>query len=158
MRFEYIAYSVQTTPTIPDGVVYRPELTVRLIGPRGEFVVSALIDTGADETVLPRSMANILGVVPDDELAGHAQGVTGQFMSIAPGEIKIEIVGADFAYRWTTLVNFADFPNSEDECVILGHIGALEFFVIEFDGGNRAGTIRPSDRYRGAVHNDTGSE
>lgn len=156
MRFEYVAYTVQSSPTIPDGVVYRPEVTVRLSGPLGNFVVSALIDTGADETVLPRSLAGVLGVVPDDEHAGHAQGVTGQYMSIAPGELAIEIVGPDLTYRWTTLVSFADFPNSADECVILGHVGALEYFVTEFDGENRVGTIRPSGRFSGTFHGNLG--
>lgn len=151
MRFEFVAYRVQESATIPGGIVYRPEVTVRLRGPRGELVISALVDTGADETVLPRSLAGLLGVEPDAEQGGFAQGVTGQLMSLAPAIIDIELLGSKESYRWTTLVSFADFPTSDDECVILGHAGALELFIAEFDGERRAGELRPNSSFRGSI-------
>ncbi len=61
MRFRYASYEVEPSPTVPDGIVYRPEAIIRVGGPSGTESIQALLDTGCDETVFPVTLANLLG-------------------------------------------------------------------------------------------------
>ena len=72
MRFRYAAYEVDPSPTVPSGVLYRPEVTIEVIGPRRIETIQALVDTGSDETVFPASLANAIGVQLDHTSAGQA--------------------------------------------------------------------------------------
>ena len=60
-----IRHEVESTPLTPQGLVYRPEISVRVIGSQDEIYLMALVDTGADETILPLSLAQLLGVDVD---------------------------------------------------------------------------------------------
>ena len=55
---------------------WRPFLTVRLLGPTGGLTLDMLVDSGADETQIPRSILDDLGVVPSAEEVEHS-GVGG---------------------------------------------------------------------------------
>jgi len=72
MRFRYASYEVDPSPTVPSGVAYRPEVTIDVIGPRRMETIQALVDTGSDETVIPASPANAIGVQLDHTSAGQA--------------------------------------------------------------------------------------
>jgi hypothetical protein len=151
MRFEYLCFATSTSATIPDGLVCRPEVNLRIRGPFGELAVTALLDTGADETILPLSIAECLGVELDPASASQAQGVTGDLLPLLPGKVELELFGDGQIYRWTTLVSFADFPDPGGECVVLGHAGALRYFFAEFDGESRVGCLTANAEYPG-VH------
>jgi hypothetical protein len=65
MKFAYAEYQVTPTPaTDSKGVIYRPVIPVRFIGPQTFRDVYALLDTGSDESYLTESMAKKLGVEP----------------------------------------------------------------------------------------------
>ena len=46
---------------LSDGVLHRPEVPVSIGGPLGKLSLLALVDTGADESILPFSLARELG-------------------------------------------------------------------------------------------------
>jgi hypothetical protein len=62
MRFPY---TLSIVPSIEMGepvVLLRPEIPIRIYGPAGHADVLALVDTGADNSILPLSVARDLGI------------------------------------------------------------------------------------------------
>ena len=70
LTFPYrLARGVNPSPAAPEVPVFRPIIPVRFVGPHGlDALTFALVDTGADKTVLPSSLAGTLGVVPGSKL------------------------------------------------------------------------------------------
>jgi len=133
MRFPYSSYEVDPSPTVPGGVVYRPEVTIDVIGPRRRETIQALVDTGSDETVFPASLARAIGVQLDHTSAGQASAVGGHAVQLVPGSVILEITEGVQSYRWQTTVGFLEVEQSEDEVALLGFAGFLEFFRAMFD-------------------------
>ena len=75
MKFRYKRYEVPPSQAFPEGVLYRPEFPIRIIGSAGEASIRVLADTGADQTLLPRSVGNAIGA----SLAGSAQPAQRRF-------------------------------------------------------------------------------
>ena len=144
MIYRYTEYIVEPTPTIPDGVIHRPQVFLRIAGPDSELFMLALVDTGADETIVPLSVAEEIGVELDMAQQSKAGGVTGQHIALIPGSVELEILGEGETYKWTSVISFARFESEEDECAILGHAGALQFFTATFDGERNQGSLVPT--------------
>jgi hypothetical protein len=137
MRFRYSSYEVDASPTVPGGVLYRPEVNVSIIGPRGSEIVQALVDTGSDETVFPTSLADAIGVQLNRNSTGRASAVGGHAVELVPGDIAIQISNNDESYRWRTTVAFLEVDLPEDEVALLGYAGFLEYFRATFDRRDR---------------------
>ena len=108
MTFDYTAYDVEPSPTNPIGIVWRPELVLRVIGEHSEEFVMALVDTGADESVLPLSLAKNIGVAVDASKSIPAAGVGGQLIELLPGSVELEIGDGSESYRWRAVVGLRD--------------------------------------------------
>lgn len=134
MRFPYQQYQVAPTPTLPTGILYRPEVPLRIIGATDDARFFALVDTGADDTIFPRSIGDAVGAAIDDTQRWTVGGIGGQEVELTLGEIDLELTGDGQTYRWTAPVGFAAFARPEDEVAILGHPGFLNFFRVLFDG------------------------
>jgi hypothetical protein len=109
-------------------MVYRPEAKIRVSGTGGEAYLRVLLDTGADHTILPYSIAGVIGAELFEDEADAAKGVSGHEIAIVPGKVELELLGRDESCRWTAVIGFAQFASSMDECSILGHADCLEFF------------------------------
>ena len=120
---------------------------LRVIGQTGDAHLMALLDTGADECVLPLSVGEAIGarLSPDETIL--ASGVGGNLLELIPGDVEFELVSGEESYRWQARIGFARFENPEDECTILGHVGALELFTATFDGENHRGTLLPNTAF-----------
>jgi hypothetical protein len=94
----------------------------------------ALVDTGADHTLVPFSIAEDVGaeLFVDEEDA--ARGVSGHYIPIIPGRVELELLADGESYRWPATIGFAKFAAPEDECSVLGHASCLEYFLATFDG------------------------
>ena len=143
MNFEYTTYEVDSSPTNPSGLVRRPEVLLRVSGGTSATSLLALVDTGADECVLPLSLAERIGVAIDDSNPLQAAGVGGHLIDLFPGSVELEVTNGSDSYKWRSVVGFARFEDPDDECAILGHVGALEFFVATFDGEAHQLTLLP---------------
>jgi len=132
MRFDYTPYGLAAQ------TIYRPCIPVTFRYSGASFPVgNALVDTGADVTLLPMELATHLGV----ELAaeegidiGSAGG--GHFIAVPSAKpVECSIEGHGFRpLRWKGIVYFAP----RQPTVLLGHRGCLDHLDILFRGRSRA--------------------
>src|SRR5207253_415119 len=91
MRFPYRRYAVEETPSRPGlTVIHRPVIRIRLQGDSRASHFYALLDSGADETFLPKSMADVIGVTTDLFPSATASTASGE-MPVAYGVVTIEL-------------------------------------------------------------------
>ena len=134
MKFCYATYHCEPSAANPNGVIVRPKVLLNIRGPNGDLFDLALVDTGADHTTLPMSIANELGIQLITEQATPASGFSGEEIETMPGEVELAIVGPNDEIRWRASVYFARFADSMKEECVLGHVGGLQFFSALFDG------------------------
>ena len=134
MKFRYTTYQCEPSAANPAGVIVRPKVLLNIVGPKGDLFDLALVDTGADHTTLPMSIAEELGIELIDEHATRSSGFSGEEIETIPGNVELAILGPDTEVRWRTCVYFARFPDETKEGCILGHVGGLQFFAALFDG------------------------
>ena len=139
IRFPYQSFPVKGTRGAKYDIVYRPMIPIRAMGPAGDDDLRALVDTGADDTLLPASLIDLLGVAlrPGDQAV--IVGIEGSTTVVRYGTVDLEIPEAGGGYRWSARVGFhASFR------VVLGHIGFLEYFTASFNGRTRQLTLTPN--------------
>ena len=132
MRFPYRRYEVSATPAslAEDSILYRPVIPFTLLGRSDALDFFGLLDTGADETYVTRSMADRLGISIDEHLTSIVESASGE-MPMRYGTATLEVSDGKESYRWTAIVGIADQDWAE---AILGHAGFLEFFDAHFRG------------------------
>jgi hypothetical protein len=146
MKYQYSSYEVDPSPTLPNGVVHRPEVTIDVIGPRRAETIQALVDTGSDETVFPAPLAHAIGVQLNHASTGQASAVGGHTVQLVPGSVALRISDGDREYRWQAVVGFLEVE-PEGEVALLGYTGFLEFFRATFDSQNHELDLTPNDRF-----------
>lgn len=125
-------------------LILRPVVTLGIVGATAEGKWDALVDTGADETLLPMSLARVLGVNLDPSLTSRATDVSGNILAISYGEVVLRIESGSEVISWRTAVGFVEFDSASEEMVILGHGGCLDYFTATFDGQNAELELTPN--------------
>ena len=151
MKFPYQPYQTDPSPTVPSGILYRPEVPLRIIGAAGARTLWPLVDTGSDDTLLSLSVGLAVGAVLDANQSWHAEGIGGQTVSIILGEVTLELTDGNQVFRWLAKVGFVDFPNPEAEVALIGRAGCLDFFRIACDGHLRELEIAVTPAFPGQV-------
>ncbi len=152
MKFAYQRYEVEASPAFGGGLLYRPEIPLRVIGQAGDANFLALVDTGADGTLIPRSLGERIGVEIDDSQAVPVRGFSGAGeVKVSPGLVSLELRQGETCYRWEATIGFVEFATPEAEQGILGHAGCLDFFVVTFDGETHELAVEPNGRFNGTV-------
>ena len=139
IRFPYQAYPVRGTGSTRHEIVHRPVIPVRITGITGHHDLRGLVDTGANDTVLPDAILEFIGVTfrPGDRAV--IVGIEGSTTVVRYGTVDLEIPGAGGGYRWSARVGFhAGFR------AVLGHKGFLEYFTASFNGRSRQLTLTPN--------------
>lgn len=100
------------------------------------------MDTGADDTLFPLSVATRLGIDLRSAPSGKAHGVGGGSFDVSYAEVQVQITDDNQAVaEWSATVAFTqqtlDFG-------LLGFAGCLEFFRSSFDGENEFATLDPN--------------
>lgn len=134
MIFPYVSYETDPSPSIPSGVIHRPEIRIRVIRGLRSIQVSGLLDTGADNVFASASLAAALGV----EMRGapeQALGAGSHELEVWPGSVEIEIDLDGESYRWPVEIGFLT-GDDEPPVAYLGHAGFLEHFKAIFDTEN----------------------
>jgi len=138
MRFSYKPYSVQPTPASSDLEVYRPSLKVRVIGLGGHVEIWGLLDTGADECILPIGIIPAIGVAQRTGEIGVVQDFARRPRTVNYGTVDLEVWLKNQPYRWHAKVAFL---GDRDEA-IWGRGSFLEYFNASFHGPGRHFTLR----------------
>ena len=143
MRFDYTTILSSAPDTGEPVVIFRPEVRITVHGPKGSGDFLALVDTGADNTILPEAIARDLGI-PLTAGAGPAATVFGgQAIMLSYADVELELVHADGNLRWLARVYFVADATSQ-ETLILGHQGFLDYFTASFDGEQCALDLEPN--------------
>jgi predicted aspartyl protease len=133
----------------PDGdgfiEILRPVVTITVSGPEKSASCIGLVDTGSDHTILPKSMADELGITVRPASGTPASAFGGHQVRLLFGEARLSLVGSDETVSWIATVFVYDFPNPGDEIAILGHTGFLDYFTAIFDGKLGTLTLLPND-------------
>jgi hypothetical protein len=87
---EYRSRPIQNTSSV---TVWRPVAPIVLRGTLGMVKLNALVDCGADHTMLPRQFADALGIAIDEDRAFRVRGIGNSAIYVHPGIAEIEIRG-----------------------------------------------------------------
>lgn len=108
------------------GFISRPVVEVYLKTKEAEwFKISPYADSGADITIFPRSVCEILGLKMEDGQQGTITGVSGEEISIYIHRIVVRIGDEEIEIR-------AGFAEREDIPYLLGRTDILKHFNILF--------------------------
>lgn len=137
MRFSYRQY-IAEIPDSPDEfrIILRPVIPITVHGTIRALQWDALLDTGADETLIPASVGELVGVRWTEEESGQISGVGGHRLPVRYGEVDFELPDGTDSVKWSAIVGFADFDETDDAPLILGHDAFLELFTATFHGGS----------------------
>lgn len=118
----------------PDGSkIFRPTVPV-VFKNKSKFIqTEAIIDSGADFTILPIEIAGILDIKLDLRTKTVFHGAGSNPFTVYPSPVEIEHILRQGGFRpiqWKTKVFFAEFQPA----ILLGHKGFLEKFKIVLDG------------------------
>ncbi|OGC81792.1 MAG: hypothetical protein A2V81_01640 [Candidatus Abawacabacteria bacterium RBG_16_42_10] len=131
MKFKYSQY-----PT-PDGAsLYRPSIPITFQNGSKSITVEALIDSGADFTVLPIEIAGVLGIKLNIKNKESFQGAGGNPFNVYPSPTKLEHILRQDGFRpinWKANVYFAE----SQPMILLGNKGFLDQFEIRLRGKQR---------------------
>ena len=153
MKFPYRWYATEPAWTAGDSAEqFRPEIPLRIIGPKGTEHVLGLLDTGADDTFIPQSIGERIGVVLDGNATWSVTGVAAQEVAAVGDHVTFEVSDGNETYRWQARVGVLQriAPQAEPT-VILGRVGFLEFFDAEFRGEACDVLLMPNDNLGRAV-------
>jgi hypothetical protein len=124
-------------------VNYRPALPVTFSYRGKHFPVGrALVDTGADITLLPRDLAQLLGIRVDDTDPLWIDGAGGGDFVAYPSLDKVGYAIEKKGFRsicWEGTVYVAD----KEPVVLLGYYQCLEYFDLTFQGPEKKLSVLP---------------
>jgi hypothetical protein len=140
MRLAYRPYAIDPSPADPSTVSFRPELLVRLIGPRGrsdEITVWGLLDTGALDCILPWSLADQLN--PTWYGPGWAADYASGSHEVMYGGVHLQVRVENQRVRWPAIVAFS---RDRMNIPLWGRCGFLQHFNVTFNGPGHYFIIR----------------
>ncbi len=100
-------------------------------------------DTGADNTILPESVARDLGIPMTRATGPAARAFGGQEISLFCADVELELARADGRLRSLAHVYFPA-AGMDKETIILGQQGFLDYFTATFMGEKRILDLEPS--------------
>ena len=108
----------------------------------------ALVDSGADDTLFPLEMVELLGIALHPP-TGHAMRWRGQRFALRYGNAELELVDDNGeTLRWSAIVAFTAaalrYP-------LLGVCGCLEFLDVRFPGAGRMIDLEANRSHPGAA-------
>ena len=128
---------------------WRPFVPLTVIGANGQLrhFQRALLDPGADDTVLPLSVAKRIGISlrPD---TGHRLRWRGQHYVLRYGDVAFQLAEGGSFCRWQAIAAFSDAPITY---CILGQSGCLQFFDVTFRGADRLAELEPNASFTGTI-------
>jgi hypothetical protein len=105
-----------------------------------------LLDTGSDHTILPKHLADDLGILLQPAVGKQARAFGGQHIRLFYGDAIMSISDNGESVSWPATIFFYDSPlDGEEEMIVLGHSGFLNYFTAILDGKSGILTLVPND-------------
>jgi hypothetical protein len=145
MIFPYRAVIAEAPGGADFFLLRRPEIPIAIEGPVRTGTYLGLVDTGSDHTILPMAIARYLGIAVRPESGPPAIVFGGHRVQLAVGEVVFSLQSPDEVIKWATEVCFFDSPDQEEDSLILGHSGFLDFFSATFDGKSGSLSLDAND-------------
>ena len=145
MKFPYRKLFDRDPATGQLNLVQRPEITMTIIGPERRLNCLALVDTGADMTVLPTSVARTLRI-PLAPATRDGTAFGGSRYPLLRGSVSFQIGADDESVGWKADIFFTEFQSKKQETLILGQADFLEYFRATFDWEKGTLTLDPNER------------
>jgi hypothetical protein len=132
----------------PDGrVVKSPSIPVTLVGKAARYDVIGLLDSGADVSVIPKDMAELLGLDLERKPVEESRGIGGTVRSVSTVlQLIVEAKRGHERYQITLPVNV--LLDGESPPLLLGRAGFFELFVITFDEDGQRISLKRVTRSR----------
>ena len=145
MRFAYKSYEIPKSPLDGSTEIHRPEIVVHLIGEAGEIHCLSLVDTGADSVVIGPTIARQIGVQLQPTHRWPVHGFSGHALEAVRGHVEVEIVSGTESFCWQLPVAVVTYPDlANEEIVVLGQSGFLEYFDVRFLGDAHVVELKPN--------------
>ncbi len=148
MRFPYIALPTRR-PVYPLGgasVRHRPLVALEVRGPSGTRPLTATLDSGADDTLVPTYLAAPLGIDLARAPTGESGTVGGPPVLYNDATVRLRLTDGYEECEWDAIVGFVAAPM---RWAILGHAGALQYFDLQLLGYRREALITPNTAFPG---------
>jgi hypothetical protein len=140
MKFRYTAYGTfAESPGV--SVVHRPTVPIVFRGPRGSISRLGLVDTGSDFTLAPKWVAEVIGVSLDASPVGLMAGIEG-----IPIKTRATLVDLTLRKKTKSIELASHVHFAEQDYVLLGSEGFLEFFTATFDWAQKTLELLPNSR------------
>src|SRR5438046_10580665 len=115
---------------VPSSVTFQPVVPLFIEGPLGRLIIDVLVDPGADRILLPKRLADRLGVRLTDKAEGLTRSAFGDWRAYFGGQLVLELRVPPSIVRWSAPVAFVENPARN----LLGRAGGLDFFHAHFLG------------------------
>jgi hypothetical protein len=128
MIFKYSQY-----PTPKGKLIYRPVIDIIFQNKKKFILVEAVIDSGADYTILPIEIAGELNIKLDKKSKETFTGAGKNPFNVYKSPVKIEHRIRQKGHRdytWKSIVYFAE----SQPTILLGQHGFLDQFVVTLNG------------------------
>ena len=128
---------------------YKPMLHIRVEHDGEAWPVQGLLDTGSDDTVFPRSLAERLRISLDGLPVTSATSAGGRPIQYAVASVTLAIHDGTQSCRWNALVGFR--LDSVKSLPLFGQLVFLQFFTAEFLGDSHEVILTPNGSFPGTV-------
>ena len=130
----------------PLGPKTLPVIPIKLTGKNGgQFETAALVDSGADYSVIFDEHAQILGIDTTNLEKIAVQGIGGK-LTAAITTTTIELKGPGEHRKFTLEIPLMILPKqSENHPILLGRAGFFEKFEVKFNETEKAVMLKPLD-------------
>ena len=145
MKFGYQCYEISASPLDQSVELFRPEIPLRLIGETGDIRAFGLLDTGADAVVIGRELAKCIGVQIDESVSWEVRGFGDRALSAFLGHVDVELISGSESACWRMPVSVVGIGDaSDEEIVLLGQTGFLQYFDVRFLGQQHLIELHPN--------------
>ena len=125
---------------------YKPILPATIASPLGNWASACLVDSGADDTVFPESIAQQLGLDLSSAPEGESFQAAGQPVTYRYAPVRFHLSDGTEACEWEAIVGFIA---AAMRWPLLGHAGFLQFFDVTFLGNARELFLTPNPSFPG---------
>lgn len=144
MLFSYAPVEVASTTTGEIETYWRPIIPLVIQGDADIVLCSALVDSGADISLIPKPIAETLGLKLQPCHGPSPIAFGGGAIKTYSTEAVLQISDGTDDVAWLARLLVFEADRTQEQNAILGHVGFFEFFRATFDSSLRQLELLPN--------------